>query len=160
MTFQQLLTWITSQRALPQDGKDAYQLWLEAGNTGTLEDFFEAYRGYRGLNSNSARRIQTITSASGAVVCNWENFDEIRMRLTGDVTLTFVGAVNGQGCMIKFEQDAVGGRTVTLPTQVRYNALVPSFEMNPNPGKIDKLAFIFDAGDSRYDLQGFTPGVE
>lgn len=160
MTFQQLLTWITSQISLPQDGKDAYQLWLEAGNTGTLEDFFEAYRGYRGLNSNLARRIQTITSASGAVVCNWENFDEIRMRLTGDVTLTFVGAVNGQGCMIKFEQDAVGGRTVTLPTQVRYNALVPSFEMNPNPGKIDKLAFIFDAGDSRYDLQGFTPGVE
>lgn len=29
-----------------EDGKDSYEIWLHLGNKGTVEDFFEAYRGY------------------------------------------------------------------------------------------------------------------
>lgn len=30
------------------DGKSAYQIWLDAGNEGTIEDFLEYFRGYKG----------------------------------------------------------------------------------------------------------------
>jgi hypothetical protein len=158
VSLQQFLAWLVQNSPQPENGKNAYQLWLEAGNTGTLEDFFEAYRGYRGLNSNSARRIQVITAASGAIICNWANYDEIRMRLVGDVTLTFQGAVDGQGCLLKFTQDAVGGRNVTLPGTIRYNALVQSYTTTPTPGLSDKIGFIYDTGDSVYDFVTFVPG--
>lgn len=158
MTFNQLLTWIVANAPQAQDGKDAYQLWLEQGNTGTLEDFFEAYRGYRGLNSNSARRIQTISAASGAIICNWANYDEIRLRLTGNVTLTFQGPNDGQGCLLKLTQDATGGRTVTLPATVRYNALVQHYDPTPTPGATDKVGFIYDSADGTYDFVTFVPG--
>ena len=158
VSLQQFLDWLVQNSPQPENGKSAYELWLEAGNTGTLEDFFEAYRGFRGLNSNSARRIQTITAASGAIICNWANYDEIRMRLVGDVTLTFQGAVDGQGCLLKFTQDATGGRNVTLPGTIRYNALVQSYTTTPTPGLSDKIGFIYDTGDSVYDFVTFVPG--
>lgn len=33
---------------LNQDGKSAYELWLDEGNTGTIQDFFDAMRGQDG----------------------------------------------------------------------------------------------------------------
>lgn len=158
ITFSRYLEWLLGNIPAAQDGKDAYELWLEEGNVGSLEDFFEAYRGYRGLNSNQARRIQTVTSASGAIICNWENYDEIRLRLTGDVILTFQGPKDGQGCLLKITQDSVGGRTVTLPTSVRYNNLVQGYTPTPTPGLSDKVGFIYDSGDATYDFVTFVPG--
>lgn len=159
VTFSQYLQWLIANSPQPQDGKNAYQLWLEQGNTGSLDDFFEFYRGYRGLNSNAARRILTITGATGAIVCNWELYDEIRLRLVGNVTLTFQGPADGQGCMLKIQQDATGGRTLTLPPQVRYNALVQSYSPTPTPLISDKIAFIYDSSDGAYDFVTFVPGI-
>lgn len=36
----------TGVKAQGEDGKSAYQLWLEVGNTGTFEDFLNSIRGY------------------------------------------------------------------------------------------------------------------
>jgi hypothetical protein len=33
----------------PAAGDSAYEIWLKAGNTGTINDFFEAYRGLQGV---------------------------------------------------------------------------------------------------------------
>ena len=158
ITFTRYLEWLLGNIPAAADGKDAYELWLEEGNVGSLEDFFEAYRGYRGLNSNQARRIQTITSASGAIICNWENYDEIRLRLTGDVILTFQGPKDGQGCLLKITQDSVGSHGVTLPASVRYNNLVQGYTPTPTPGLSDKVGFIYDSGDATYDFVTFVPG--
>lgn len=158
MTFSEFLAWVVANAPQAQDGKDAYELWLEEGNTGTLEDFFEAYRGYRGLNSNSARRIQTINGATGAIICNWANYDEIRLRLVGNVILTFQGPNDGQGCLLKLTQDATGGHTVTLPSSVRYNALVQHYDPTPTAGATDKVGFIYDSADGTYDFVTFVPG--
>lgn len=43
-----------------EDGKSAYELWLEAGNEGSLEDFFEAFRGTAGQQG-----LQGIPGAKG-----------------------------------------------------------------------------------------------
>lgn len=159
ITMAAFRDWIAATTPQAQDGKSAYELWLAEGNTGSLDDFFEAYRGYRGLNSNSARRIQTINAASGAIICNWANWDEIRLRLTGNVTLTFQGAVDGQGCLLEFTQDATGGRTVTLPSNLRWNNLIQGYNVTPTPGLSDKIGFIYDSGAGTYDFVTFVPGL-
>lgn len=143
----------------PADGKSAYQVWLDLGNTGTEADFFASLKGDQGLPSNVSRRIQTVNSAAGAVICDWAVYDEIRLRLTGDVTLTFQGAVDGQGCLLKLQQDSAGGHLVTLPAGVRFNALLNSFVATSAPGLADKVGFIYDSGDSKYDLVSLVPGI-
>lgn len=159
ITVSAFRDWLVANTPQAQDGKSAYQLWLDQGNTGSLDDFFEAYRGFRGLNSNSARRIQYISAASGAIICNWANFDEIRLTLTGNVTLTFQGAVDGQGCLLEFTQNSVGGHTVTLPSNLRWNNLIQRYDLTPTPGLSDKIGFIYDSGAGTYDFVTFVPGL-
>jgi len=112
-----------------------------------------------GPSSNASRRILTISSASGAVLCNWNQYDEIRLRLVGDITLTFTGARDGQGCLLKIQQDAIGGRIATLPPNVRYNMLIQSYQPSPVPGMVDKVGFIYDSAESFYDLVSMVPGI-
>lgn len=159
MSLLQLRDWLLANMPPIQDGKSAYQLWLDDGNVGTLEDFFEAYRGFRGLNSNSARRILTINDAAGALICNWANFDEIRLRLVGDVALTFQGAVDGQGCLLEFTQGGQGGHQVTLPGSLRWNNLIQRYDITPTAGLSDKIGFIYDSGAGTYDFVTFVPGL-
>lgn len=157
--LSQVLAFIAANTPEAVDGKNAYELWLEAGNTGTLTDFFEAYRGAAGPVTNQSRRILTVSSASGAMVCDWAQYDEIRLRLVGDITLTFQGAKDGQGCILKLQQDAVGGRTVTLPTIVRYNAFLAfGYTATPTPNLVDRVAFTYDSADGYYDFNALAPG--
>lgn len=158
LTAAQYRDWLASVLPPPQDGKSAYQTWLDLGNTGSEADFISSLVGAQGLNSNAARRIQVVSSASGALICDWEAYDEIRLRLTGPTTLTFQGAKDGQGCLLKITQDAAGAHSLTLPPSVRYNALVQQYTATPTPGLSDKIGFIFDGGDSTYDFVTFVPG--
>lgn len=157
--MQTFLDFIVASIPPAIDGKNAYQVWLDAGHVGSTEDFLTSLVGPRGLNSNSARRIQTITAGTGAIICNWGLYDEIRIRMVGPVVLTFQNAVDGQGCMLKLQQDGVGGRTVTIGAAVRFNALVQSYTPTPTAGLVDKIAFIYDSSDNAYDFATFIPGI-
>jgi|GEM_PF-5656122 len=48
-------------------GKDNYQLWLDDGNTGSLYDFLETYRGPRGNDGDSAFAIWQRQNPGGTV---------------------------------------------------------------------------------------------
>lgn len=158
-TLTKVFEFVQSTLPPPVDGKSAYQIWLDEGNTGTEADFLASLQGAQGLPSNVSRRIQTINSASGAIICNWALYDEIRLRLVGDVSLVFQNAVDGQGCLLKLTQDAAGGRAVTLPASVRYNTLLTAYVASSAPGLADKVGFIYDSGDSKYDLVSLVPGI-
>ena len=158
-TIEKVFEYVQSTLPPPVDGKSAYQIWLDEGNTGTEADFLASLQGSQGLPSNVSRRIQTINSASGAIICNWALYDEIRLRLVGNVSLVFQSAVDGQGCLIKLAQDAAGGHTVALPSSVRYNTLLTAYVASSAPGLADKVGFIYDSGDSKYDLVSLVPGI-
>ena len=159
-TMADLFSYIESTLPPPVNGKSAYEIWLDQGNTGTEEDFLDSLTGAQGLPSNVSRRIQTVNSANGAVVCNWALYDEIRLRLVGDVSLVFQSAVDSQGCLLKVVQDSVGGHTCTLPPNVRYNLLLPAYAATAGAGVADKVGFIYDSGDSKYDLVSLVPGIQ
>ena len=104
-------------------------------------------------------RIQVIAAATGSITLDWGNYDEIRLTLTGNVTLTPSGAEDGQGCILKIKQDGVGSRTVNLSSLVRFNSLIPSYAPSPTPAMADKLGLIYDGSDNKYDLVSLTPGM-
>lgn len=158
-SLSRLQAFIEATLPPPADGKSAYQVWLDQGNTGTEAEFLASLVGPRGLNSNVSRRILTNNSASGTIICNWALYDEIRLRLVGDVTLVFQGAVDGQGCSLKLAQDGTGGRLVTMPANIRYSALITSYSVTESAGLADRLGFIYDSGDSRYEIVTNNYGI-
>lgn len=95
-----------------------------------------------------SKRIQTISGASGAVACDWSLYDEIRITSTAAITLSFSGALDGQGCILTL----IGGNSVTLPAGVRYNSLISSFIPTAGALARDKLGFSYDNADAKYDL--------
>ena len=99
-------------------------------------------------NVAGAKRVQEILSASGVVSCNWALYDEIRIVTIAAVTLSFSGALDGQGCILTLK----GGNGVTLPVGVRYNSQVNFYVPTAGATAIDKLGFVFDNGDTKYDL--------
>ena len=98
-------------------------------------------------------------SASGAVVCNWELYDESRITVAGPRTFTFTGAKDGQGCMLKLTQNNVGDHPVTFPANVKYNALLISWGSPRPAGMVDKVGFVYDGGSSSYDLVSVVPDI-
>jgi hypothetical protein len=95
-----------------------------------------------------SKRVQTVTNASGAITCNWALYDEIRLETTGTVTLTFSGATDGQGCILTIK----GGHGVNLPASVRYNDSVTFYVPTEGAAAIDKLGFVYDLSDTKYDF--------
>lgn len=168
------------------DGKSAYQSWLDLGNVGTEADFIASLAstvagptgdagppgdpgldgadstvpgpaGPRGL-SFYQRRVQTVAGVTGTFACDWSLYDEVRLALVGNVTLTFSGAADGQGCTLKIGQDATGGRTVGLPGNVRYSSDITGYAPSTAANKTDRVGFIHDGGDSKYDFVSVIKG--
>ena len=91
--------------------------------------------------------------------CDWSAYDEIRVVLTAATTFTFAGAIDGQGCVLKLRQDGAGGKQATLPPAVRFNAAYGSYSQTTSAGVADKVGFIYDGGDDRYDFVSLIPGI-
>lgn len=105
------------------------------------------------------RRVLVNNTATGAISINWALYDVVYLTLVGDVVLTFSGAAAEQGCVLRLKQDTVGGRTVTLPATVRYSTTLSGFTASLLPSVVDRVGFIFDSGDSKYDLVSSLKGL-
>lgn len=143
------------------DGASAYGIAVEGGFIGSETEWLASLQGPRGLQGLSFfnRRVQTIpTVVGGTATCDWGLYDEIRITLDANVTLTFTGGTDGQGCTLKLKQDATGGRTVTLPGAVRFNADITGYTTTTTASKSDRVGFIHDAGDSKFDFVSVIKG--
>lgn len=140
-------------------GKSAYQVALDNGFVGTEAAWLASLQGPQGI-SFYQRRVQTITTVPvlGAITCDWNSYDEIRITLDANVTLTFSGGADGQGCTLKLKQDATGGRTVTMASAVRFNADITAYTPTATASRGDRLGFIHDAGDGKYDFVSVVKG--
>lgn len=98
------------------------------------------------------RRIFRNAAATGTITINWALYDEARLTLTGNITLVFSGAADGQGCVVKLKQDGTGGWGVTMPSQTRYSLDIPGYANTIAPGAIDRIGFLYDNDDTKYDF--------
>lgn len=106
---------------------------------------------------NGKKRIGTYAYAANITV-DWGKYDLVRITLTGNTTLTFSGAVDGQNCHLELKQDATGSRLATMPASVRYSADIPSITLTTTASKFDKLGFQYHSTDTKYDLVSVVKG--
>lgn len=97
---------------------------------------------------NLPKRILSISGVSGSYTCRWDLYDEIRLTVSGNVSLLFSGATNGQGCVLTLKNT----QAVSLPANVRFNTVIQAYSGPALLGTLDKLGFSFDQDDSKYDL--------
>lgn len=125
----------------------------------------DAASGYAGLLANKGLRLdgpleQDYTNKgdnTGATTVNLDDGNVQRVRLTGNVTFTFSGSTNGEACSLTLilVQDGTGGRTVTWPGSVDWEAATaPTLSTAAN--SVDILTFVtVDGGTTWY---GFLVG--
>lgn len=92
------------------------------------------------------------------LVVDWSGTDEIRLTLTGDFSPTFIGAQDGQRCMLTLTQDGSGSRLVTLPGSVRYCDSITGYTASTTAGKTDRIGFTYHGGISKYDIVAIQKG--
>ncbi|CAA2409866.1 tail assembly protein [Xanthomonas phage Bosa] len=153
------------------DGESAYEIAVDGGFIGTVPEWLASLKGEPGDKGDKgdagnpgtpyARRIQHVTDTdAGTFECDWSQYDEIRISLTATVVLSFTGAIDGQGCVLKLRQPPAGGCQVGLPGGVvRFNSLIQAYVVTQTGSRADKVGFVFDGEDARYDLVSIIPGI-
>ncbi len=104
----------------------------------------------------SFKRIGSL-AYSGSISVDWSLYDIVRITLTGNTTLSFSGAVDGQNCMLEVTQDGTGGRTVTWPAAARWPTDVPTPTLS-SASKMDKIGFIYNNPAAKYDAVAVVKG--
>lgn len=92
------------------------------------------------------------------LVADFARADTVRVTLGGSPTLTLTGAADGQRCVLELTQDAVGGRVVSVGTEVRLGAEIGAIDLSSTPGLTDRLGFIYSAASATFDLVAIAKG--
>lgn len=152
------------------NGLSAYQVAVANGFAGNQTQWLASLKGEKGDQGDqgppgipSQRRIQIVPNTdSGSVIADWNSYDEIRITLTSNTTITMQGALDGQGCVLLLTQDAVGARSVAFSSNVRFNNLIPIYNATVTPNKADRVGFvhtIMGPGLAYYDVQAVVDGI-
>lgn len=81
------------------------------------------------------------TSSAGAVTINWTKSNHQAITLTENTTFTFTNPSNPCNLTLRVKQDAVGGRTVTMPTLKTPSGIGVSFSTVANAEDLMMLYF-------------------
>ncbi|MDQ4119852.1 MAG: hypothetical protein M3209_00110 [Acidobacteriota bacterium] len=96
------------------------------------------------VNAQLARALKSQTYAA-TVAVDWNTGNLHTVTLTGNVTITFANPVAGAEYQIFIKQDAVGGRTITLPTVKWRGGTTPTWTTTAS--KTDILICRYDGTD-------------
>ena len=105
------------------------------------------------------RRVYVNAAASGSLTINWALYDVAVLTVVGNLSLTFSGATQEQGCIVRLKQDGVGGRTVSLPSSVRYGSALTGYAPSTASNVSDRIGFIYDSIDNKYDFVSAVKGL-
>jgi hypothetical protein len=101
--------------------------------------------------------VQVKTYAATTAI-NWSQGSYARITLTGNVTFTFSGAVDGQRLILEVIQDATGGRTVTWPAAVVFGTDITSYVPSSTGLLRDFIGLVYNATTAKYYLVSVSRG--
>jgi len=85
------------------------------------------------------------TISSGTVTVDWRTSNKQTITVTEDITVSFIDPSGACSLILKLEQDATGGHSVTLPTMLTAGG--SGITLTTNPNAIDLLALYFDGSN-------------
>jgi len=95
---------------------------------------------------------------SATVTLDWSVADVIRITLTGNIQITNSNAYDGQRCTLELTQDAIGGRSVILTSEVRFGTDIIAYAPSSTPNAMDRLGFMFNQSAGKYDVVALVTG--
>lgn len=101
--------------------------------------------------------VVTLSSAE-AVTVYWNLGKVQKITLGHDVTFTFSGAKDGDRLILSIKQNDSEAKTVTLPVSVRFGTDITEYVVTETLDAKDKIGFIYDGDDSKYDLVSVAKG--
>lgn len=104
--------------------------------------------------ANTLLQAYTVVQDAWApgVTIDWGAANCHRLTLGGNTTITFTGGRDGEKLILEIKQDATGSRSVTLPANIRYSSMITTVALSAAPNAMDKLGFMYNAADDKYDL--------
>jgi hypothetical protein len=78
--------------------------------------------------------------------------------LTGNVTFTFAGAVDGQRLILEIIQDATGSRTITWPASVVFGADITAYVPSTTGSLRDFVGLLYNATSAKYYIVSIARG--
>lgn len=97
-------------------------------------------------------------SYAASISADFSDADIIRITLAGNPTITPVAGADGQKCVLELLQDVTGGRSVTWGSTVRFGSDLPSITLSAAGGALDRIGFIYNAADGKYDVVALSRG--
>jgi hypothetical protein len=101
--------------------------------------------------------VQVKTYAATTAI-NWSQGSYARITLTGNVTFTFSGAVDGQRLVLEIIQDATGSRTITWPASVVFGSDVTSYVPSTTGSLRDFVGLLYNATSGKYYVVSIARG--
>ena len=106
----------------------------------TTMQALSVYNGTNWATAGGGEQMFTVSATTATVNFNSGNIADIT--LASSTTLTLTGGTFGT-FILKLTQDAVGGRTVSWPSTVKWSGGIPP-TLTTSPSKSDIISFIFD----------------
>ena len=102
--------------------------------------------------------VQTLGSLSGSQSVSWTSTDVTSITLTGNITITNSGAVNGQKMLFEFTQGGSGSYTVSFTSETEYGTDLTSYTPSTTVGKTDMVGMIYSSVNSKYNVVSYARG--
>jgi hypothetical protein len=103
-------------------------------------------------------RASVIAPYAPSVVLDCSAADNFYITLTGPLILGFSGGNDGQRILVRFTQDAVGGRLLTLGSMIGLSTDLPGLTLSTAPNKLDIVGFIYTQLLSKYHVTSYNRG--
>ena len=117
---------------------------------------FDGTKWVNAAESSGSHRVKTV-SYSPTVSLNWVDTDVIEITLTGNITITNQTAwYNGQRCLLKIIQDAVGGRIVTFTSETITGTV--NITSSAAINNTDYIGMIYNSTTGKFNILGFAGG--
>lgn len=104
--------------------------------------------------------IVSTETYSPSMALNWTSKDEIIITLSGNLDITNMsGGTHGKRYVLTLKQDSTGNRVLTISaSQVRYSDDIVSVNLSTVASRIDRLGFIYNSTDGKFDIVAINKG--
>jgi hypothetical protein len=80
------------------------------------------------------------------------------MTLTGNITINFSNAINGQKLLLRLTQDGTGGRVATWGTSITFGTDIDVAVLSTAASKVDYVGFVYNGASTKYNLIALSRG--
>jgi hypothetical protein len=113
-----------------------------------VEDIADKLKTVFNRKENVAKQT-LINPANGNINLDLSLSSSYKLILTGNSTINFLNAQNGNVNTIIIKQDASGNHSVTLPANLKWSGnVIPTWSTNPSA--IDILTIYYDLDEDKY----------